>query len=382
MLVGSTVIIHGLSSRADLNGRKARVIGWDVVSGKRWMVKVEHTGEKVKTKQANFRSDLLASNETPNAPLGPLGSEPDPHDPRWCITSMLFQGIGSVPGATEQQREEFLEVLEVLVKRYGRDGEVMNAIMHCGSPVTHLVHAITRVALDDNSGLDHYSEREDLWATRFVRTLLKAPAIDINLLSATGPTDPAGMTPLFAAAQLGLPHVTRALLEYDAIDPSVPCAFPGGSRANGRRALGYAAMLSGRRAGGQPDAARPHFIEVVKALVAHPRCDPSLVESPAGVQTYSKVRGRGHDANIDAACLTPDLTALDLATTHEAASVIKQAIHQRALCAACGAGGASMRCVKCECVCYCSATCQQAVCKCIRRSVELIQHAVRGIVAC
>ena len=62
----------------------------------------------------------------------------------------------------------------------------------------------------------------------------------------------------------------------------------------------------------------------------------------------------------------PDLTALDLATTHEAASVIKQAIHQRALCAACGAGGASMRCVKCECVCYCSATCQQAVCKCIR----------------
>ena len=380
MLVGSTVIIHGLSSRADLNGRKARVIGWDVASGKRWMVKVEHTGEKVKTKQANIRSDLLASNETPNALLGPLGSEPDPRDPRWAIASMLFQVIGT--GATDQQREGCLVALEVLVKRYGRDGEVMNAIMPCGNPVTHLVHAITRVALDEQQGLDGYSEREDLWATRFVRTLLKAPAIDINLLSATGPTDPAGMTPLFAAAQLGLPHVTRALLEYDAIDPSVPCAFPGGSRANGRRALGYAAMLSGRRAGGQPDAARPHFIEVVKALVAHPRCDPSLVESPAGVQTYSKVRGRGHDANIDAACLTPDLTALDLATTHEAASVIKQAIHQRALCAACGAGGASMRCVKCECVCYCSATCQQAVCKCIRRSVELIQHAVRGIVAC
>ena len=376
MLVGSTVIIHGLSSRADLNGRKACVIGWDVASGKRWMVKVEHTGEKVKTKQANLRSNLLASNETPNAPLGPLGSEPDPHDPRWCITSMLFQGLGSVPGATEQQREGFLEALEVLVKRYGRDGEVMNVIMHCPNPVTHLVHAITRVALDDNvvqrhldgysegavqQGLDSYSEREDLWATRFVRTLLQAPAIDINLLSAAGPTDPAGMTPLFAAAQLGLPHVTRALLEYDAIDPSVPCAFPGSSRANGRRALGYAAMLSGRR--GQPDAARPHFIEVIKALVAHPRCDPSLVESPAGVHTYSKVRGHRHDANIDAACLAPDLTALDFATTHEAASVIKQAIHQRALCAACGAGGASMRCVKCECVCYCSAICQQVVCK-------------------
>ena len=354
MLVGSTVIINGLSSRADLNGRKARVIGWDVASGKRWMVKIEHTGEKVKTKQANIRSDLLASNETPNAPLGPLGSEPDPRDPRWAIASMLFRVIGT--GATEQQREGHLVALEVLVKRYGRDGEVMNAIMPCGNPVTHLVHAITRVALDEQQGLDGYSEREDLWATRFVRTLLKAPAIDINLLSATGPTDPAGMTPLFAAAQLGLPHVTRALLEYDAIDPSVPCAFPGSSRANGRRALGYAAMLSGCRglSRGQPDAARPHFIEVIKALVAHPRCDPSLVESPAGV--------------LGAACLAPDLTALDLATTHEAASVIKQAIHQRALCAACGAGGASMRCIKCECVCYCSATCQQAVCssKCIR----------------
>ena len=120
-------------------------------------------------------------------------------------------------------------------------------------------------------------------------------------------------------------------------------------------------MLSGRR--GQPDAARPYFIEVIKARVAHPRCDPSLVESPAGVHTYSKVRGHRHDANIDAACLAPDLTALDFATTHEAASVIKQAIHQRALCAACGAGGASIRCVKCECVCYCSAICQQVVCK-------------------
>ena len=63
MLVGSTVIIHGLFSRADLNGRKARIIGWDVAPGKRWVVEVERTGERVRIKQANLRSDPVASNE-------------------------------------------------------------------------------------------------------------------------------------------------------------------------------------------------------------------------------------------------------------------------------------------------------------------------------
>ena len=325
MLVGESVGICNLASRPDLNGQQGRIVGWDATSGQRWIVAVENTGETIKIKQINLRIGLPMT----VALLDALPADPDPMDPRWAIFMMIQQighkshnalslpdedemsvmggSLGGVPVGTylgESNREKALVALAALVDRYGWQGDVVNGITPLGSP---LVHAVSLGAGARANG-QGYDEASDIWATRMVRCLLEAPAIDINLKASL--QGPAGaVTPLFCAAWFGLAHVTRALLESPVIDPAIPCL------ALGRRALGCAAMYSGRDYQGQPCAALTNFVEVTKAIVEHPRCDPAMVETPA-----TKVEGKW----------LPDMTAFHLATSGEAVAVIKNEIAKRA----------------------------------------------------
>lgn len=139
MLVGSTVIIHGLASRADLNGRKARVIGWDVAPGKRWVVEVERTGERVRIKQANLRSDPVASNERfdgrnllPNSLFDAVHGGRDGGCPVSCLPRRHRGGFTEEYNSTSVLRRAYLRDLPCAVCQINCGCRKALSLVSCG----------------------------------------------------------------------------------------------------------------------------------------------------------------------------------------------------------------------------------------------------------